>query len=65
MNVTMEKELERLAGPLNAHERVMLARKFYRWAKPLYVSAHILRRDAAPTPLPACPKLPPRKAALN
>ncbi len=63
IKVTMEAELEKHAGHLNAHERVMLARKFYRWAKQLYVSAQILRRDAPPAPpLPKCPR---RKLSLN
>ena len=50
MKVRMELELEALAGHLNASDREVLARKFYRWAKQLYVSAHILRRPSEPTP---------------
>jgi len=65
MNVTLELELETFAGHLNAHERVMLARKFFRWAKQLYVSAHILRRDSEQTPPPALPKCSRQKASLN
>jgi hypothetical protein len=65
MKVKLELELEELAGQLNAHERVMLAKKFARWARQLFVSAQILRRDAQPNPLPTLPKCPPTKAALN
>jgi len=50
--VTMELELQAFAGHLSASDREVLARKFYRWAKQLYVSAHILRRHAAPASSP-------------
>jgi len=65
MNVTLELELETFAGHLNAHERVMLARKFFRWAKQLYVSAQILGRDSAPLSPPVLPKCSRRKASPN
>lgn len=52
----MEQELEALAGQLSAADREVLARKFYRWAKQLYVSAQILRQHAEPGPVspPVC-----------
>jgi hypothetical protein len=65
MRVKLELELEELAGQLNAHERVMLARKYVRWARQLFVSAQILRLDALPKPPPALPRCSRRKAALN
>jgi len=52
MKVRMELELEALAGHLNASDREVLARKFYRWAKQLYVSSHILRQHSGRAPLP-------------
>jgi len=65
MKVKLEAELEALAGGMNAHERVMLARKYFRWARQLFISAQILRRSAPAKAVPALPKCSPRKAALN
>ena len=62
--VTLEPPLQEIAGHLDAHARVMLAKKFYRWSVQLYVSARILRLDAEhPQRRPL--KLPARTAALN
>lgn len=62
--VTLEPELEAIAGNFTAHQRVMLAKRFFRWAKQLYVSADILRASA-PKLRPSLPKLSPRRLALN
>lgn len=63
--VQLEPELEEIAGHLNAHKRVMLARKFFRWSKQLYVTAQILRRHAQPKPPPSLKRCPQRRLALN
>jgi hypothetical protein len=63
--ITLEPALEELAGNLTPHQRVMLAKKFFRWSKQLYVSAHILRRHAAPPPRPGLRPVPRRRLALN
>jgi len=63
--VRLEPALEAFAGPLDAHERVMMAKRFFRWAIQLYVSARILRADSSPPPKPELPHLPRRKAARN
>jgi len=63
--ITLEPALEELAGHLTPHQRVMLARKFFRWSKQLYVSVHILRRGSAPPPRPALRPVPRRRLALN
>jgi hypothetical protein len=63
--ITLEPALEELAGHLTAHQRAMLAKKFFRWSKQLYVSARILRRVAEPPPRPALRPVPRRRLALN
>jgi len=64
--VTLEPALERLAGSFTPHQRVMLAKKYFRWAKQLYVSAALLRLQAAAPRRPlAVPFLPPAKARKN
>jgi len=65
INVKLEAELEAMAGGLNAHERVMLGRKYFRWARQLFISAQILRGSGSAKPGPTLPKCSPRKAALN
>jgi hypothetical protein len=64
-SIILEPALEELAGHLTAHERVMLAKKFFRWSKQLYVSVRILRRAAEPRRRPALQPVPPRRLALN
>ena len=63
--ITLEPALEELAGHLTPHQRVMLAKKFFRWSKQLYVSVHILRRGSEPQPQPALRPVPRRRLALN
>jgi len=63
--ITLEPALEELAGHLTPHQRVMLAKKFFRWSKQLYVSVHILRRDSELRPPPALRPVPPRRLGLN
>ena len=43
----------------------MLAKKFYRWSKQLYVSGRILRRNSEPRPRPALRRLPERLLRMN
>jgi hypothetical protein len=64
-SITLEPALEKLAGNLTPHQRVMLAKKFFRWSKQLYVSAQILRQAAEPPPQPALRPVPRRRLALN
>lgn len=64
-SIILEPDLEEVAGHLNAHERVMLAKKFFRWSKQLYVSVRILRRNAGPKPRPTLKRLPQRLLGLN
>jgi hypothetical protein len=63
--ITLEPALEELAGNLTPHQRVMLAKKFFRWSKQLYVSVRILRRAAEPPPRPALRPVPRRRLGLN
>lgn len=63
--IQLEPDLEELAGHLNAHERVMLAKKFFRWSKQLYVSVRILRRNSGPKPRATLKRLPERLLRLN
>ena len=63
--ITLEPGLEELAGHLTPHQRVMLAKKFFRWSKQLYVSVHILRRASEPPPRPALRPVPRRRLGLN
>ena len=64
-SITLEPALEELAGHLTAHQRAMLAKKFFRWSKQLYVSARILRLAAEPPPQPALRPVPRRRLGLN
>ena len=64
-SITLEPALEELAGQLTPHQRVMLAKKFFRWSKQLYVSARILRQASEPRPRPALRPVPRRRLALN
>ena len=63
--IVLEPDLEEIAGHLTAHERIMLAKKFYRWSKQLYVSGRILRRNSEPQPKPALRRLPDRLLRMN
>ena len=76
MNITLEPDLETLAGHLNAQQRLLLARKFFRWSKQLFVSYDMIagaqrRRCAAGgRPIsppqwrsPGFPSHPPRPAS--
>src|SRR5690242_17394544 len=64
-SITLEPALEELAGNLTPHQREMLAKKFFRWSKQLYVSVHILRRASEPPPRPALRPVPRRRLGLN
>jgi len=64
-SITLEPALEELAGHLTPSQRVMLAKKFFRWSKQLYVSVHILRSDSQPRPRPALRPVPRRRLAMN
>lgn len=60
IRVRMEPDLEEIAGHMRPHQRRQLARKFFRYAKQLYVSADIIERDQQPKPppvrVPFCPE---------
>ena len=43
VRVRLEPDLEDFAGHLSPDEREIVARKFYRWAKQLWVTAQALR----------------------
>jgi len=64
-SITLEPALEELAGHLTPHQRVVLAKKFFRWSKQLYVSVHILRQASEPRPQPALRPVPRRRLGLN
>ena len=59
----MEPDLEFMAGTLTPSQRRLLARKYYRWAKQLWVTAHILqaRLDSS---RPRPPSFRPLRSAL-
>lgn len=63
--VVLEPDLEAFAGELTAHERVMLAKKYWRWAKQLYVSAEVLRGPSVHRKRLAVPRLALAKAKRN
>jgi len=48
--VTMEPELEKIAGHFTSYERFALARKLIRWAQQLEISAKILSKPHSPDP---------------
>ena len=64
-SIILEPDLEELAGHLTPHERVMLAKKFFRWSRQLYVSVKILRRNSGPRPKPTLRPLPQKLLRLN
>jgi len=64
-SIILEPALEELAGHLTAHDRVMLAKKFYRWSRQLYISARILRRGTETRPRRGLRALPRRRLTLN
>ena len=64
-SIMLEPDLEELAGHLTPHERMMLAKKFFRWSRQLYVSVKILRRNSGPRPKPSLRRLPQRLLRLN
>jgi hypothetical protein len=61
--VTMEPELEQIAGMLPPAKRRQLAKKLRRWAHELEVSADVMARDEAYRPPKTIPRLP--SAALK
>lgn len=61
--VTLEVELEAIAGGFDATERLKLARTLRRWAHQLTISARLLARP--PTPPRRYRRLSPRQQALN
>ncbi|MDB6018427.1 MAG: hypothetical protein JWR19_2916 [Pedosphaera sp.] len=65
--VTLEPELEELALFWRPQMRLIVARKFARWARQLRVSAFIMiEQDRAASRRPASlRRVPPKKAALN
>jgi hypothetical protein len=65
--VTLEPELEEIAGAWPAAKRFEMARKFARWAQQLKVSAKIMTADAQSGrhPRPDLRYVAPRKACLN
>jgi hypothetical protein len=65
VRVKLEPDLEKHASTLKPHERRVLARKFYRWAKQLWISAQIIERDAEPIPKPTLKPLPKAKLIRN
>jgi hypothetical protein len=56
--VTMEPELEEIAGTLPVAARRQLAKKLRRWAHELEVSADVMARDDAYRPAKNIPRLP-------
>jgi hypothetical protein len=56
--VTMEPELEQIAGMLPPPARRQLAKKLRRWAHELEVSADVMSRDEAYRPVKTIPRLP-------
>lgn len=62
--VILEPALEEVAGNLSAHERVMLAKKYYRWAIQLFVSARVMRQNTQLLPK-RIQRIPRRRLALN
>lgn len=66
VRVRMEPELERIAGNFSVSARLALAKKFYRWAHQLRVSARILQADLLPNRRrPLLKPLKQRRLALN
>lgn len=41
--IFLEPSLQMIAGEMTAHQRVMLGKRYYRWAIQLFVSARVLR----------------------
>lgn len=62
--MTMEAELEAAAGHLGAFDRLMLARKLYRWQRQLRVTARILAQEQRQGP-PRLPRLTGAKKRKN
>ena len=65
--VTLEPELEEIAGDWPAAKRFEMARKFARWAQQLKISAKIMTADAqgGRHQRPDLRYVAPRKACLN
>jgi hypothetical protein len=61
--VTLEPELEVVAGHLDAFDRLQMAAKLARWAHQLRVSARVLRQPTSTRQ--KRPRLPPELARLN
>lgn len=55
--VYLEPELEAEVGSMRPDHRRRLARKLYRWAKQLFISADIMELDEAPKPKPKLRRL--------
>lgn len=65
IRVRLEPELEEEVWHLPPHRRRALARRFYRWAKQLWVSADIIEADQSPRPKRGLKPIPARKRAWN
>jgi len=63
--VTMEPELEQIAGDLTASELKAMARKMRRWIRQLEIKAFILDRDAGPRRRVSLPRVSQRHLILN
>lgn len=65
IRVRLEPELEEEVWHLPPHRRRALARRFYRWAKQLWVSAAIIEADTVRRRPRGIEALPGRKRTLN
>ena len=61
--ITLEPELEALAGGLGVFDRLLLAEKFARWERQLRISATILARPTSKRQRP--PRLRGKRLQLN
>lgn len=64
IRVRLEPDLESEVATLRPHERRRMARKLYRWAKQLWLSADIIERDEN-KPVAQFKPLPRSKLARN
>jgi hypothetical protein len=65
MKITLEPELERTAGSLDASQCRRLASVYKRWARELEMKAAILETHSVPAPQPRLRRLPLQKLLLN